>query len=63
MAASGFILIVKGNPFGGEAYHSTMRTTHKERNERITEFLKILSLVGSSLLVMMDRGSCSKKNC
>ena len=49
-----FILLVKDFPW---LRHSALKTTTKERNEKLTDFLKNLSMLGAALLLMADRGT------
>ena len=50
--AVAFILIVKDNPW---LRHSALKTTTKEINERITDFLKNLGIMGAAILLMIDK--------
>lgn len=53
-AAVIFILVVKDYPW---LRHSMMKSAVRERNERIVDFLKNISLLGAACLLMTDRGS------
>ena len=48
-----FLVIIKDNPW---MRHSTLRTTQAERNEKLVDFMKSLSLIGASILLMADKG-------
>ncbi len=50
-----FILIVKDNPW---LRHSALKSLQRERNEKISDFLKNLSMLGSAMLIMFHKGSC-----
>ena len=52
--AVAFILIVKDLPW---LRHSALKSTTKERNERLVDLLKNLSLLGAAFLLMADRGT------
>ncbi len=47
------LLIIKDNPW---VRHSEMKTVKRERNEKINDFLKNLSILGSAILIMFHKG-------
>jgi hypothetical protein len=54
VVAVSFIIAVKDLPW---LRHSALKTTSKERNDKLTDFLKNLALLGAALLLMADRGT------
>jgi hypothetical protein len=52
-----FIILVKDYPW---LRHNALKTASKERNEKISDFLKNLSMLGASLLLMLYRGDSTK---
>lgn len=61
MVAMTFIFLVKDFPW---LRHSSMKTPVRERNEKIIDILKNMSMLGAAILLMADRsvsGCCAKK--
>lgn len=52
--AVSFIIIVKDLPW---IRHSTLKTYSKERNDRLIDLLKNLSMLGAAFLIMADKGN------
>ena len=52
-----FLVIIKDLPW---LRHSSLKTIHKERNERLTDLLKNLSILGSSILLMSDKSPAKR---
>ena len=54
VAAVTFIFIVKDLPW---LRHSTLKSTRLERNEKLIDILKNLSMLGAAILLMTDKGT------
>jgi hypothetical protein len=52
-----FIVMIKDYPW---LRHNALKTASKERNEKISDFLKNLSMLGASILLMLYRGDSTK---
>ena len=52
--AVALIIVVKDNPW---KRHSTQKTKNKEFNEKMNDFLRNISLIGSALVMMWHKGS------